>query len=227
MKILIADDDNVSRLLLHRLLNRWGFDSVEVADGEKALEIMRADDAPELVLLDWEMPKADGPEVCRQLRLMDKAVPPYIIFVTAKDTLFDLVLGLDMGASDFIRKPYKQEELRARIQVGIRTIALQTQLVEARNRMEHLAMYDMLTEVYNRRAIMDLFGRELSRCAREQHTLLVAMADLDYFKKLNDQSDTLREMRPSVFLVRFCATIPEKVIWLADGAAKSLFWLPR
>lgn len=186
MKILIADDDNVSRILLHRLLSRWGYDSIEVEDGEKALQIMASENAPELVLLDWEMPKADGPEVCRQLRLMNKPIPPYIIFVTAKDTLFDLVLGLEMGASDFIRKPYKQEELRARIQVGFRTVALQTELVKARNQMEHLAMFDLLTDVHNRRAVTAMLPLEFKRAARSGLKLWVALADLDHFKKLND-----------------------------------------
>jgi CheY-like chemotaxis protein len=80
MKILVADDDAISRTVLQHLLIRWGHEPVSACDGVEALQIMRGEDPPKLLLLDWEMPKMDGLEVCRELRGMKTDEPPYIIF---------------------------------------------------------------------------------------------------------------------------------------------------
>lgn len=187
MKILLADDDRVSIRLLQVLLERWGHETVLASDGLKALEILEGENAPRLVLLDWEMPGLDGLEVCRRIRKKEDSSPPYIIFVTAKDTMVDMVTALDTGAADFIRKPFNREELRARVRVGIRTLRLQEELLEARRQMEELAMYDPLTEVFNRRALREVLSKEAARCRREGTGLSVALLDLDYFKSINDR----------------------------------------
>lgn len=186
MKILLADDDRVSRRLLQVLLERWGHETVMAADGLEALEILDGPEPPMLILLDWEMPGLDGLEVCRRIGEEERASPPYIIFVTAKDAMVDMVRGLDAGAADFIRKPFNREELRARIRVGVRTLELQAELMEARRQMEELAMHDPLTEIFNRRALWDLLYKEVARCHRESAGLSVAVLDLDRFKQIND-----------------------------------------
>lgn len=187
MKILVADDDKVSQRLLQHLLKSWGHEPVLASDGLEALAVMDGEEPPKLILLDWEMPGMDGLEVCQRIRQADNPTPPYIIFVTAKDTLNEMVKGLDVGASDFVRKPFNREELRARIRVGERTIGLQDELNKARKQMEHLAMYDPLTEVFNRRAMLDTLPRELARVRREGKTLAVGIADIDHFKIINDK----------------------------------------
>jgi len=187
MKILVADDDSISRTVLQHLLIRWGHEPVIACDGEEALAIMRGEDPLRLLLLDWEMPKLDGLEVCRELRELKTDLPPYIIFVTAKDSASEIVRALEYGGSDFVKKPFNKDELGARIRVGVRNLELQAELVEARRLMERLAMYDALTGVYNRRAIMDILPREINRAERNHQCLAVAIADLDHFKTVNDR----------------------------------------
>lgn len=187
MKILVADDDAISRTVLQHLLIRWGHEPVSACDGVEALQIMRGEDPPKLLLLDWEMPKMDGLEVCRELRGMKTDEPPYIIFVTAKDSTSEIVRALEYGGSDFVKKPFNKDELGARIRVGVRNIELQSELIQARREMEYFAMYDALTGVYNRRAIMDILPREINRAERNHQCLAVALADLDHFKSVNDR----------------------------------------
>lgn len=186
MKILVADDDRVSQRLLQVLLKKWGHETLLAGDGIETLKIMESSDSPMIVLLDWEMPGMDGIEVCRRIRSQNTASPPYIIFITAKDGSVDMVRGLESGASDFIRKPFKKEELKARIGVGIRTVNLQEELVKAHRMMEQIAMYDPLTETFNRRAMMDIIPREISRVKRENRLLSLGLLDIDHFKKIND-----------------------------------------
>jgi len=130
MKVLIAEDDFISRTILHAILTKWGFEVVAMADGGSAFKALQRPDAPQLALLDWMMPDMDGPDVCRELRKLKHHDPLYRILLTAKDERGDIVQGLEAGADDYIAKPYNNSELRARIQVGIRIIKLQSELRE-------------------------------------------------------------------------------------------------
>jgi diguanylate cyclase (GGDEF)-like protein len=186
MKILVAEDDRVSQRLLEMLLKRWGHEVILASDGRQALDIMLSKDIPPLVLLDWEMPDMDGIDVCRKIREKEMVEAPYIIFLTAKDSSEYMVQGLEAGASDFIRKPFQKEELKARINVGIRTITLQQQLVSAHRMMERIAMQDLLTGVYNRRAMLEILPREIARAKREGSHLALGILDIDHFKTIND-----------------------------------------
>src|SRR5438128_589454 len=104
MEILIAEDDAVSRRMLEVTLQRWGHQVSAVADGQAAWEALDCDAAPPLAILDWMMPVLDGVEVCRRLRLKNRARPPYLILLTARNQTEDVVAGLDSGADDFITK---------------------------------------------------------------------------------------------------------------------------
>ncbi|MCD6336545.1 MAG: response regulator [Candidatus Latescibacterota bacterium] len=130
MKILIAEDDMTSRRMLETRLVKWGYEVVATSDGNQAREALQGEDAPQLAILDWMMPGLDGVEVCRRVRELEGESHIYIILLTAKDRKEDLVAGLDAGADDYLTKPFKREEMRARLQVGIRTVDLQNRLAE-------------------------------------------------------------------------------------------------
>jgi phosphoserine phosphatase RsbU/P len=124
MRILIADDDRTSTMLLGRTLQQWGFDVVLAHDGTKAWELIVGDEPPALAIVDWMMPGLDGLEICRRIRATPLRSPVYVILLTARTSRQDLVAGLDAGADDYLTKPFHPDELRARIRVGQRTLGL-------------------------------------------------------------------------------------------------------
>jgi DNA-binding response OmpR family regulator len=136
MKVLIAEDDAVSRRVLAATLDRFGYEVVAVADGAEAWTALRSEDAPHLAILDWMMPEIDGVEVCRRVRALSAAAPPYLILLTAKSEKVDVVTGLDAGASDYLTKPFDRSELRARVQVGARVVELQEKLAARARELE-------------------------------------------------------------------------------------------
>ena len=187
MRLLIVEDDLTSRHILTAILRKWGYDPVVREDGAAAWEALQQPGAPELILLDRKMAGMDGLEVCRRLREHDASRSAYIILLTGLGEKSDIVQGLEAGANDYIAKPYDNEELRARIKVGQRMLELQSSLRQARDALEHQAMHDPLTGVFNRRAILARLSQELSRARREDGRLSVGMCDLDHFKKINDR----------------------------------------
>lgn len=125
MKILIAEDDMVSRRVLAATLEKFGHEVVVAADGAEAWAMLQSADAPRLAILDWMMPEIDGVELCRRVRALSTAAPPYLILLTAKSGKEDVVAGLDAGANDYLTKPFDRAELRARVQVGAHVLELQ------------------------------------------------------------------------------------------------------
>src|SRR6476469_3794106 len=130
MQVLIAEDDRVTGEILARTLQRWGYQTIVVGDGLAAWEHLRATVDPTLAILDWMMPAMDGPDVCRRVREELPLANMYLLLVTARESRGDVVAGLDAGADDYIIKPFDPEELRARIAVGARVLALQQKLGE-------------------------------------------------------------------------------------------------
>ena len=128
MKILIAEDDDVSRRVLQLTLSAAGHDVVQTKNGAEALAVLENADAPPLAILDWMMPDIDGAEVCRRIRRAPSATPVYLILLTAKTDKADIVAGLEAGANDYITKPFDRQELRARVQVGETVVNLQRNL---------------------------------------------------------------------------------------------------
>jgi DNA-binding response OmpR family regulator len=128
MKILIAEDDPVSRRLLQAALVKWGYDVVVTANGTEAWQALQNPDAPSLLILDWLMPEMDGIEVCREARQSPDHKSAYIILLTSRGSKDDIVNGLDAGADDYVTKPFDHGELRARVQVGSRVVQLQSAL---------------------------------------------------------------------------------------------------
>ena len=128
MKILIAEDDPVSRRVLQAALEKWGHEVIATSDGAEALKVLEEPDAPRMAILDWMMPRMDGVEVCRSVREIKLRIPTYIILLTAKGLKDDIVEGLESGANDYVTKPFHRPELRSRVQVGVRMVELQTEL---------------------------------------------------------------------------------------------------
>ncbi len=128
MRILIAEDDAVSRRLLETALSKWGYEPIVTTDGLQALEILVQPGAPSLAVLDWMMPGMDGAEVCRRVRSQGADRLLYIILLTAKARKQDIVQGLTAGADDYIIKPFDRAELKARISTGERILRLQAEL---------------------------------------------------------------------------------------------------
>jgi phosphoserine phosphatase RsbU/P len=136
MRILIAEDDVVSRTMLKRTLERWGHEVVVTCDGQEAWEALEREDAPQMAILDWMMPRLDGVEVCRRVRALAPTVPTYLILLTAKGQAEDAASGLDSGANDYVRKPFNHLELKSRLQVGERMVALQRDLTTRVHELE-------------------------------------------------------------------------------------------
>ncbi len=138
MKILVAEDDRVNRMLIERWLVKWGYEVCLVEDGQAAWEILDQPTGPSLAILDWMMPKLEGLEVLRRLRLCKTNRFIYSILLTSKSRKEDVVAGLDAGADDFLSKPFNPPELRSRLAAGVRALAYEQEL-KAKN--ELLAKY--------------------------------------------------------------------------------------
>lgn len=185
MRVLIAEDEVVSRKLLEATLVRLGHEVVAVGDGTTAIEALMATDGPQLAILDWMMPGADGLDVCRAVR---KKSGPYVytIVLTARGGVEDMLTGLDAGADDFLTKPFNAQELTARLRSGMRVLELQRGLLDAQEALRRHATLDHLTGLWNRRMLLEQLDRELNRVRREKRPLSVIMVDIDRFKSVND-----------------------------------------
>lgn len=128
MRILIAEDDPVSRRLLEHNLTNWGYEPVVCSDGVSALAALEADDPPLVAVLDWMMPGLDGPEICRRLRASPRDRQPYLVLLTSRTSTDDVVAGLKAGADDYLTKPVARAELEARLAVASRVVVLQQRL---------------------------------------------------------------------------------------------------
>ena len=186
MNVLVADDDPISRRMLGGVLSGLGYTVTAVPDGQRAADALSAADAPELAVLDWEMPGLDGDEVCRAVRGRQAGRYTYLLLVTGRGTKADLVRGLEAGADDYLTKPYDPLELKARLTTGRRILAMQDELIAAREALRVQATRDALTGLWNRAAVVGALGRELDRGGREGRPVGVVLADVDHFKRVND-----------------------------------------
>ena len=227
MKILIADDEKATRLIVSAALRKAGHQVVEAEDGETAWQILRQPDAPKLAVLDWILPKMEGVEVIRKFRAAFATDPFYVILLTSLNDKRDLVRGLEAGADDYLCKPFDPDELRARVQVGARMLQLQSALAQrvfelesaitARQRAEKALM----KEQYYARSLMDylpdaIYFKDTSsrflRISREQARRLgladpnqaVGKTDHDFFTEehaaqaFEDEQQIVRTREPVV-----------------------------
>ena len=188
MRVLVADDEPLSRLRLERLLASWDYSVTAVSDGEEAWQVLSGERAPTLAILDWEMPGLDGVTVCRRVRKLQGVPYVYLILHSSRSELDDLVQAMDAGADDYLRKPCQPYELEVRLRAGKRIIQLQDELIAARESLREQAIRDSLTGAASRRAILDTLDQELSRNGRSTggNGFGALIVDLDHFKKVND-----------------------------------------
>lgn len=201
MKVLIADDDALSRKILEDCLIEWGYDIVMANNGNEAWDILEKNDRPNMAVLDWMMPGMDGVDICGRLRQLSLPNYVYIILLTAKNKREDVIKGLESGADDYIIKPFHHEELKSRLKIGQR-------IIELEHRILRLASTDYLTGLLNRRAFLERLERELNRCQREASPMGIIIMDIDHFKKVNDnyghQAGDLVLQELSTTLVTLC-----------------------
>ena len=172
--VLLVDDYDKIREMLRLHLELAGHEVDEAENGALALEAIEAA-VPDVVILDVMMPVMDGVETCRRIRNSGRYAALYVIMLTAKSETSDKVNGLDVGADAYLTKPVAPEELLAHVRVGARTV-----------KDRRLALYDPLTELFNRRAFDTMLEREIAEWSRYQRPLSLVMLDLDHFKKVND-----------------------------------------
>lgn len=170
----------MSRKILEATLKTWGYEVISVKSGTEALSILEQEDHPNLAVLDWVMPGMDGIDVCRIIREKNRAGYVYIILLTARCSREDIIKGLESGVDDYMVKPFYPEELKYRLKIGERIIKLEQDILK-------IARTDYLTEVLNRMAFMERMAGEIKRAEREQKPLGIVIADIDHFKKVNDE----------------------------------------
>lgn len=185
-RILIADDDAVSRKVLQAKLSRWGYEVETAADGDEAWAKLIAEDAPRMAVLDWMMPGMDGIDVTKRLRRFREEPYTYVILLTGRTESADIVMGMEAGADDYVIKGAADAELEVRIRAGKRIVDLQAQLYAAREELRRQATHDNLTGAWNRGSIFDILRGELERGRRANEPVAAVLVDLDHFKDVND-----------------------------------------
>jgi two-component system, cell cycle response regulator len=186
MRILIADDDPLSRRLIQKTLERDGYEVTAVENGRLAADLLCTSDGPRIALLDWVMPELNGPDVCLEVRKNKQNSYVYMVLLTSKEAKEDVIAGLKSGADDYLTKPFNPEEMKARLRTGLRILDLEDRLIKAREDMRYRATHDLLTSLWNRGIILEHLERELVRSRREQVCTAIILGDLDHFKRVND-----------------------------------------
>jgi len=186
MRTLIVDDDEAYLQLLRMILERQGHVVYEAANGQQAWNLLQVEPIP-LVITDWMLPELDGVGLTRRIRQANFPYYTYVILLTARKTLNDIVDGIEAGTDDYLTKPFDVSELKARIGIGERILTLETRLRESLHQLASLASHDSLTGLLNRRALYEIIEKEQARTQEAGIPLGVVMIDLDHFKMINDQ----------------------------------------
>jgi two-component system cell cycle response regulator len=187
MKVLVADDSATIRALLESSLCTWGFEVVEAKDGEQAWAALEAPDAPNLAILDWEMPGLDGIELCRRLREREAKGKPYtyVLLGSGHGDKQAVIAGMEAGADDYVVKPFDEQELCVRLRAGKRIVELQAELYRMQELLQAQSRTDSLTGCFNRRGIFERCYGEMSLARRLGRSLGVGLLDIDQLKHVN------------------------------------------
>ncbi len=197
--VLLADDDAATREFVCSLLREQGLQVVAVEDGHKAVSRVK-EKGVDLALLDIMMPGLDGLDCCRLIKGMSQDDYLPVILLTAKTDTDSRVAGLRIGADDYVCKPFDERELLARVNRLIRIKRMHDEVNASKERLMNLAIQDELTGLYNYRYLQSRVNEEFKRAERYHEPLACIMADIDYFKEVNDLfghdagDDVLREI---------------------------------
>lgn len=185
MRIVVVDDDPLGLELLRSRLESWGHEASTFESGEEAWAAIQKEGGPGIAILDWMLPGITGLELCQRIRTLEGPYT-YILVLTGKAQKEDLLDGFAAGADDYLTKPYDVLELRARLRVGARIVELHRRLLRAHEALRLQAVQDSLTGILNHGAVVQALSREVDRARRERHPLALIMADIDWFKEVND-----------------------------------------
>ncbi len=183
--VAVVDDDNAIRRLLRLILTRAGYETFECMTGEEARTKL-VSQPWDIAILDRKLPDMDGLALCRELKSKPEFRSRYVVMLTGESEQEDKVEGLDLGADDYITKPFQYPELLARVRAGKRIVDLQKELMETNRRLEQLSITDGLTKLNNHRFFQDELARAFEESQRYERPLSLAMIDIDFFKKVND-----------------------------------------
>jgi len=186
LKLLLVEDEPTQLLLMQRLLRRAGYTVETASDGEAALEKLSCGEF-QMLVTDWDMPGMDGVTLCRRVREARLPGYLYVLLLTGHGSTESLVEGLEAGADDYIRKPPNEAELLARLTAGRRIVRLEQSLREANAKIQILSITDPLVGTFNRRYLNEQLVHEVERARRYARPLSTVMADLDFFKSVNDR----------------------------------------
>jgi two-component system cell cycle response regulator len=178
MKILIAEDDNMQRSILKVVLTRAGHEVVQTSDGQEAWDYLQKEHI-RLVITDWMMPNMSGLDLVQHIRSASWSKYTYILLLTSLDLKVNIIEGLEAGADDYLTKPFDNNELKARMEIGERILDLES-------RLAYMATHDALTHLLNRRAIINTSSECLNHAATSGEPIGFVMADIDHFKAVND-----------------------------------------
>ena len=184
-RILVIDD---SKLILHvakTILGKQGHQVLLAEDGKMGLQTA-ATEHPDLILLDLILPEMDGYQVCRQIKKETATSDIPVIMLTSKSEPADKVRGLEMGASDYVTKPFDEGELMARVNIHLQIRELHERLKEKNRQLKEMANRDGLTGLYNHRYFQETISKDFQRAVRYHESLSCVMFDIDHFKKFND-----------------------------------------
>ena len=228
LRLLLVEDEPTQLLMTQRMLRRGGFEVETASDGAEALAKL-ATGRFQLLVTDWEMPGMDGPTLCRKVRATPLPGYLYILLLTGQISTRSVVIGLEAGADDYVRKPADEAELLARLAAGRRIVRLEQSLRDANAQIQRLSITDPLVQAYNRRYLNAQLPQEVSQARARGGALAAILADLDFFKSINDEHGHQvgdEVLRHFVTLVR--AVIGAERDWVARyGGEEFVVVLPQ
>ncbi len=183
--VLIAEDEPAVAQLVERLLRRDGYQVLVASAGSEAVEIAVAHN-PDVILLDLGLPAGDGVSVCRSLRADPRTQDIPVVVVTGDTSKATVATTLDLGADDYITKPFEPDELIARVRAALRAKRRLDDLKVHNESLREMAFVDPLTGLYNRRRMLERLEEEHNRARRFGYPVACLFIDIDHFKQVND-----------------------------------------